>query len=204
MAIIVEDGTGKVDAVSYLSVADADTHHTARGNTQWTALTTTQKEQALVRATDYIDKRFGRKFRGSKIGNTQALEWPRSGATDNDGFSLGSASIPAQLKKATAEYAMRAYLVNVLAPDVPATVPSQSFITGATSGTAPAPSGEIKRVRVEAGPVVSEKEYQSAGSFESFSKSTLVSGRFIPEYPEADMWMEELIKSGMSIPMYRA
>lgn len=202
MAIVVEDGTGLATAVSYLSVADADTHHTARGNGQWTDLSTAEKEQALVRATDYIDKRFGRKFRGQKINRTQGLEWPRGAATDNDGFAVGYDEVPAQLEKATAEYALRAALVHVLAPDVPAPVPSQDFSTGGTTGTIPA-TGELKRTRVEAGPVVSEKEYQSAGLFTAPSKSSVVSSRFIPEYPEADMWLEELIKSGLSIPIFR-
>lgn len=204
MAIIVEDGTAKTDAVSYLSVTDANTHHTARGNTQWSALSDANKETALVRATDYIDKRFGRKFRGHKISSAQALEWPRSAATDNDGFAIGSGEVPSQLKKATAEYAMRAYLYNVLAPDVPAPVPSQSWVTGVSNGSIPA-TGELQRTKVQAGDVMSEKEYTSpSGPFTMPAKSTLVSSRAIPEYPEADLWLEELIRSSMSIPIYRA
>lgn len=39
---------------SYASVAAADTFHQDRGNTAWAALTNTAKEQALVRASDYI------------------------------------------------------------------------------------------------------------------------------------------------------
>ena len=35
MAIVTEDGTGKADAESYISVADASTYHAARGNTEW-------------------------------------------------------------------------------------------------------------------------------------------------------------------------
>ena len=203
MAIVVEDGTGKTNSQSYLSVADADTHHTARGNTQWTALSTPNKETALVRATDYIDKRFGRKFRGYKVSRAQALEWPRFAATDNDGFILGYDSIPPQLQKATAEYALRASILKVLAPDVPAPVPSQSFVTGETNGSIPA-TGELKRTKVQAGPVLSEKEYRSAGVLSTSSKSNLVSSKAIPEYPEADLWMEELIKSSLNIPLYRA
>jgi hypothetical protein len=43
-----------VNAESYVSVADADTYHANRGNASWAALTTTQKEQALRKATDYM------------------------------------------------------------------------------------------------------------------------------------------------------
>ncbi len=35
MALIVEDGTGLSTAESYISVADATTYHTARGNSSW-------------------------------------------------------------------------------------------------------------------------------------------------------------------------
>ena len=35
MALEVEDGTGKSTAESYISVADATTYHTARGNSTW-------------------------------------------------------------------------------------------------------------------------------------------------------------------------
>ena len=52
MSLVVEDGTGKADAESYISVADADTYHSNRGNTDWAALTTTEKEQLLRGATD--------------------------------------------------------------------------------------------------------------------------------------------------------
>lgn len=78
MAIIVEDGTGKVDAASYVSVAEADAYFSAHlYGTGWTGATTQQKEAALVMATRGIDA--GMEFKGSQIGLGQALEWPRVG-----------------------------------------------------------------------------------------------------------------------------
>lgn len=74
MTIIVEDGTGKADAETYVSVSVADAYHTAMGNTAWTG-TDAAKEVALRRAAQYIDNRY--RFRGERKTATQALEWPR-------------------------------------------------------------------------------------------------------------------------------
>lgn len=96
MAFIVEDGTGKADANSYVSVGTADLYFTERGMTTWVG-SVADKQSALVRATDYIDLRFGSKFAGCKATAEQALCFPRK-----------SNVMPIALVKATAEYAMRA------------------------------------------------------------------------------------------------
>jgi hypothetical protein len=44
MTLIVETGQGLPDAESFISVADADTYFTARGNAVWAALTDDAKE----------------------------------------------------------------------------------------------------------------------------------------------------------------
>lgn len=103
MAFVVEDGTGLATANSYGAVADADAYFSDRGNGQWAALTSTQKQGNLVQATDYIDAFYGAWFIGTETTTTQALEWPRTGA---EGFA--SNEIPSDLKKATYEYAYRA------------------------------------------------------------------------------------------------
>jgi hypothetical protein len=74
--LITEDGSGKPDAESYCDVATADAYHTARGNSAWTALDTTTKEQYLRRATDYMTAFRGR-WAGFKKTTSQALDWPR-------------------------------------------------------------------------------------------------------------------------------
>lgn len=67
MSIIVEDGSGIYEANSYagLSYAHSYLNRRNRSNT-WDAASTTVREAALVAATDYIDKRFGHMFLGSK------------------------------------------------------------------------------------------------------------------------------------------
>jgi hypothetical protein len=54
MALITETGAGLANAESLISVADADTYHSGVGNTDWAALSVTDKEQALRRATQYM------------------------------------------------------------------------------------------------------------------------------------------------------
>lgn len=80
MTIVVEDGTGRLDSESYASVADADAYWTKMGSdidrSYWQALSVSQKEVALRRATQYIDTRF--RFPGAVLTDSQALSLPTS------------------------------------------------------------------------------------------------------------------------------
>lgn len=115
MTIVVEDGTAKTDAESYISVTDADSYHSVRGNTAWAALTTAAKEAALRKATDYMDATYS--WAGDRATSTQALGWPRSDVVA-DGVAIASDELPAALVRACAELALRASSSD-LAPDVP-------------------------------------------------------------------------------------
>jgi hypothetical protein len=53
----VEDGSGKTDAASYVTVADVDQHH-KRAKAYWAALSSDEKEAALNVATAYLDSHF--------------------------------------------------------------------------------------------------------------------------------------------------
>lgn len=67
MAFIVEDGSGVYNANAYMSVADVTTYLTERArNTAWSAATTANQQAAIIEATDYIEQRFGRRFKGMK------------------------------------------------------------------------------------------------------------------------------------------
>lgn len=111
MAFVVEDGSAKADANSYASIAEADSYFADRGNTSWTGADAV-KQAALVKATDYIEGRFGQRFIGAKKTITQALAWPRTGAAD-----FAYTAIPVGLRRACCEYAVRA-LSAELAPDL--------------------------------------------------------------------------------------
>lgn len=110
MALVVEDGTGIVDANSYVDVAFVDSYFNDRGNTSWTG-DDTAKSGWLIQATDYAEMVYGNRFIGQRSTDTQALSWPRTNAAN-----YADDEIPLVLKKACAEYALRAK-TGPLAPD---------------------------------------------------------------------------------------
>lgn len=118
MALVVEDGTGKSNAESYISVADATTYHAARGNSAWAALASdTVREQLLRKATDYMLQAYREKWKGYRYVTDQALDWPRAwvykepfyqGAVGTYPFLVDSDIVPTEVKNACAELALKA------------------------------------------------------------------------------------------------
>lgn len=140
MALVVEDGTGKSDAESYVSVADADSYHTNHGNPNaWSGAVTGVKEAALRAATQYMDGTYRNRWPGYKNTQAQALAWPRGDAADADGWAIDSDVVPQAVKDACAELALRAVSAE-LRPD-------------RTRGE------DIKRKRQKVGPLEVETEY---------------------------------------------
>ena len=115
MAFTVEDGTGLANANAYISVAYADAYHEERGNDAWTG-TDTVKQQAIVQATDYVETRWGQKFRGTPefLDTPQALAFPRVCIYDRYGGAI--TGVPEVLRHAVAELSLRA-LTQALMPD---------------------------------------------------------------------------------------
>ena len=129
MALIVEDGTGKVDAEAYVSVANADTYHTAYGNpAAWSGASTAEKESALRIGAQYLDGKYALRWLGIRANETQALDWPRAGVEDSDGFLLDSDALPADLVRANAIAALKVINGDTLLPDLtsPGTIASES------------------------------------------------------------------------------
>lgn len=123
MALIVEDGTAKADAESYISVADATTYHANRGNAAWAALASdTIREQLLRKATDYMVQAYRLRWKGDRVSATQALDWPRNWVeyadyqfyTQNGAQKIGgylyypANEVPQEVKRACAELALLA------------------------------------------------------------------------------------------------
>lgn len=115
MALIVEDGTGKADAQSFISVADANTYASNRGHSGWAGAADADKEKALIKATDFLCRYYI--WVGTKKTQAQALQWPRSGAEDWDGYSIAENVVPKAVKDACVELATRA-LTKDLLPDL--------------------------------------------------------------------------------------
>jgi hypothetical protein len=107
VSIIVEDGSGKADAQSYVSVADCTAYHAARGNAAWAAAASdTLREQALVRATAALDGMYAARWPGYRCDENQALDWPRYEALDIKGYYLDSNIVPVAVKNAACEAAL--------------------------------------------------------------------------------------------------
>jgi len=196
----VEDGTGLSTSNAYISISTADDYHSGRGNSEWDKAANTDqlKQEAIVRATDYVEKRFGTRFRGKRSSKEQALSWPRMSAWDDDGYEFDD--IPVKLTQAVAEYALRAISVHELSPDPPSPVQAQSHVEGVTRDTTP--TGGVKKTKEVIGPIEEETEYMKGENDLSVAsvsvKSSLVSDYNIPEYPAADMLLHGLLTNTSS------
>lgn len=116
MALVIEDGSGRADAESYVGVSDCDAYHAARGNAAWTGEDDV-KEAALREATAFVEDSYRGLWRGVRAKWGQALAWPRFGVVDQDGFQIASDQVPALLKSAVCEAALRAIQAD-LTPDL--------------------------------------------------------------------------------------
>lgn len=102
MAFEVQDPTTPTStANSYISVDEFKDYHDDRGG-DYSAMTDPEIEQALVRATDYMDIRW--EYQGYDVDSDQSTQVPRDGVYDNNGYLIEG--IPNDIKKACAEYAM--------------------------------------------------------------------------------------------------
>lgn len=103
---------------SYVSVAEADTGAALVGDPNWTALSTGEKESALRRAVSWLDGSYNTRWPGvRKNGRLQARAWPRSAATDNEGFSIDDTTIPSEVMRAQIAAALiEAVIPGALAP----------------------------------------------------------------------------------------
>lgn len=166
MAFTPENGTGLTNSNSYTDVAYADGYFTDRTVTAWLSLTQPAKQAALIAATDYIDKRWGSYFKGCRLTETQALEFPRDAFVDEN----DNGYIPDALKKATAEYALRASSAP-LAPD-----PVQD------------PSGyQVSRRMEKVGPIEERTDFAFLGPG--------AVRQLLTPYPAADMLLRSLLKN---------
>lgn len=102
MAFTVEDGTIVEEANSFVTVAYADTYHNDRDNTSWTG-TDAVKQAALIKATDYIEQKYGSRFIGAPYSSTQSLSWPRSTVITN------TDEVPKAVLQAVCELALESF-----------------------------------------------------------------------------------------------
>lgn len=179
MALVMEDGNGLPTANSYADVTYADEYFTTRGIAAWTG-TNDAKEQALIRATDYIETVNSTKFKGTQAFVSdppdpevdQALSFPRDTRVSYEYIDYDELEkpvvIPAVLKKATCEYALRALTATLLVD--PVVDETGAMITSKTE---------------QVGPIRETTQYYSSGGIE-----------IIQPYPAADLLLKSLLKEG--------
>lgn len=212
MAFLLEDGTGIEGANAYIDVSNYRTHHTDRGNTAHTDFTDPDTQAAIIRASEYVDKRFGKMFIGLRRTKRQGLEWPRINAFDADGFLMSDQDrVPRNLQKAVAEYTLRALICGVLAPDPILPVPKQDLTDSSGVRDSDVITGEVSRKRDKIGTLEEERWYETRahslarnlGAGARGVQASTVNDINIPEYPEADLWIEELLRSSMNASLVR-
>lgn len=105
MPLTVETGEGLADADALVSLAECDAYHSSRGNNGWTG-EDVDKESAIRRASTFMSNSY--QWMGlRRRGRDQALEWPRTGVFDHEGFSISFEEVPIEIRHATAEVAFR-------------------------------------------------------------------------------------------------
>lgn len=125
MSLTIEDGSGKSNADSYISSADASSYLASLygADEAFAVLADSDAKDAILRrACVYIETVYGPRFSGYQLTKAQALSWPRFGAAlingffnpspgygpmGAGGFYLASDEIPVQLGRAQAELARR-------------------------------------------------------------------------------------------------
>lgn len=101
MALIVEDGSGLPDADALVSLDYCTGFLASLGQGDWSEGTTEAQEQAIRRATRFLNRSFP--WKGSRRrGREQALEWPRVSVSDHEGYAVDWKTVPFEVKRACA------------------------------------------------------------------------------------------------------
>lgn len=100
MSLIIEDGTGKSDAESYIDLAYLQVYATKRGLD-----ITGISEANIIKAMDYFESAY--QFKGTKLKETQALAFPR--------LINGVVEYPVRIKSAICELAIKSKSAELLA-----------------------------------------------------------------------------------------
>lgn len=119
MPFVIEDGTGKSDANSYISSDDAKAYALARGVTLPSDI-----DAKLTLAMDYLESR---DYVWARATTTQALSWPRKhqGWLCNDPAQWW---MPAEIAKAQAQLVIEQFNGVVLQPTTPGGVDGRFVI----------------------------------------------------------------------------
>lgn len=83
-------------------------YHTARGNPVTQFADEAALTAARLVASEWVDGKYRTMFGGWKVGQrAQVREWPRSAASDRDGYPIPASSVPVEMENATYEAAYK-------------------------------------------------------------------------------------------------
>ena len=106
MALVIVSTAGSSTANSYASLLEAEAYAlTIPSVDDWTAASEAQKNAALVQATRMMDTMTWKGWRALHL--VQSLQWPRAGVADRENYYLDPATIPAKIRDACCEFAIR-------------------------------------------------------------------------------------------------
>lgn len=106
MALVIVTTAGAANANAYASLVDAEAYVlTLPVATDWATATDPIKNAALVQATRMLDTLLWDGWRTAPT--TQALQWPRNGVVDRENYYMDPAAIPAKIRDACCEFAVR-------------------------------------------------------------------------------------------------
>jgi hypothetical protein len=158
MALIIEDGTGKEDAQSYITAGQARVYAQARGVTL--SGTDSVVEAQLVNAMDYLQSKGP--YKGKKTyPAVQALLWPRTCA-EIDGEEYPDDSIPSGLKSAQAQLVIEQANGNDLMPSSNGQIVKREkvdvieteYMTGTETGSSGGPEMSFPKVDALLAPLI--------------------------------------------------
>lgn len=120
-------------AVSYVTILEYEAYCEERGLPA-THPHATVLEKGLV-ASEWLDARYRSMFGGLKTGGrAQEREWPRTGASDIEGYSIDSTVVPPEVKYATYEALRREIdTPGILAKDYTPNKYQKASVSGAVS-----------------------------------------------------------------------
>jgi len=118
MTLIIEDGTAKVDATSYVSIDSLRSYAAARGTVLPVA--DAECEILLIKAMDWLSSK-RQLWKGERATTTQALDWPRRNATSvvYRGDVFPSNKIPGNLTNAQMAAACEAVSIELQPNQLP-------------------------------------------------------------------------------------
>ena len=122
MALTITTTAGSASANAYCTLEQAEAYvATLVWSSDWTGKTDEQKKAAIINAARLLDTL---QFKGSRADEAQAMAWPRINVVDRDGYEVDSATVPAAVVNANAEFALRLFAED-RAADAGAIVPER-------------------------------------------------------------------------------